>query len=226
MLDSVRNFIEDATMKYGNSWRLAMPFIAACILVPCAAALPQDSQDQPTQSVADAARHARDQRKAAAKSSKVITDEDIDTKNLKPGAEGLNVGAPPKLDTQPPSPAAVAAAEAADQAADSAAKEPAKRAGENPEINGLKGQIAQAAKDLDLLQRELALDQDEYFSRPDYVSDKAGKAKLDAQQRQINDKKQDLEGLKTRLAALQELEGRKKSAPAAAAPPAPAAPQP
>jgi hypothetical protein len=222
-------------MQYGSSWRLAVPFIAACILVLGAAARPQDSQDQQTQSVADAARHARDQKKAAAKSTKVITDEDIDKKNLKPGAEGLNVGAPPKLDTQPPSPAAVAAAEAADQAADSAAKEPAKKAGEDPEIGGLKGQIAQAAKELDLLQRELALDQDEYFSKPDYVSDKAGKAKLDAQQRQINDKKQDLEGLKTRLAALQELEGRKKSAPAATAlpadsdkpvPPAPAAPQP
>jgi hypothetical protein len=213
-------------MQYGNPFRLAVPFIAACILVPCAAARPQDSQDQQTQSVADAARHAREQKKAAAKSSKVITDEDIDTKNLKPGAEGLNVGAPPKLDTQPPSSAAVAAAEAADQAADSAAKEPAKRAGEDPEIGGLKGQIAQAAKELDLLQRELALDQDEYFSKPDYISDKVGKTKLDAQQRQINDKKQDLEGLKTRLAALQELEGRSKSTPAAAAPPAPAAPQP
>jgi hypothetical protein len=207
-------------MRFGNTWRLAVPFIAACILVPCAAALPQDSQDQQAQSVADAARHAREQKKTAAKSSKVITDEDIDTKNLKPGAEGLNVGAPPKLDTQPPSPAAVAAAEAADQAANSAAKEPAKKSGEDPAINGLKGQIAQASKELDLLQRELALDQDEYFSKPDYANDKAGKAKLDAQQRQINDKKEDLERLKTRLVALQELEGRKKSAPAATAPPA------
>jgi hypothetical protein len=201
-------------MPFGSTWRLAIPFIAACILVPCAAALPQDSQDQPAPSVADAARHAREQKKAAAaKSSKVITDEDIDTKNLKPGAEGLNVGVPPKLDTQPPSPAAVAAAEAADQAADSAAKEPAKKSGEDPAINGLKAQIAQATKELDLLQRELALDQDEYFSKPDYANDKAGKAKLDAQQRQINNKKEDLEGLKTRLAALQELESRKKSAP-------------
>jgi len=215
-------------MRFGNTWRLAVPFIAACILVPCAAALPQDSQNQQAQSVADAARHAREQKKAAAKSSKVITDEDIDTKNLKPGAEGLNVGGPPKLDTQPPSPAAVAAAEAADQAADSAAKEPAKKPGEDPAIAGLKGQIAQATKELDLLQRELALDQDEYFSKPDYANDKAGKVKLDAQQRQINSKKEDLEGLKTRLAALQELESRKKSAPAAAAPTpaAPAQPQP
>jgi hypothetical protein len=214
-------------MRFGNSWRLTVPFIAACVLIPVAAARPQDSQDQQNQSVADAARRTREQKKAAAaKSSKVITDEDIDTKNIKPGAEGLNVGAPPKLDTQPPSPAAVAAAEAADQAADSAAKEPAKKSGEDPAISGLKGQIAQATKELDLLQRELSLDQDEYFSKPDYANDKAGKVKLDAQQRQINSKKEDLEGLKTRLAALQELESRKKSAPTAAAPPASAPPQP
>src|ERR1700730_17387094 len=160
-------------MLYGSSWRLLVPFLAACTVLPCAAARP-GAQDRQTQSVADAARQAREQKKNAAKSSKVITDEDIDTRNLKPGAQGLNVGAPPRLDTQPPSPAAVAAAEAADQAADSAAKEPAKKAGEDPAIAGLKGQIAQATKELDLLQRELALDQDEYFSKPDYANDKAG----------------------------------------------------
>jgi hypothetical protein len=202
-------------MLYGSSWRLLVPFLAACTVLPCAAARP-GAQDRQTQSVADAARQAREQKKNAAKSSKVITDEDIDTRNLKPGAQGLNVGAPPKLDTQPPSPAAVATAEAADQAAAAAGKESVKNAGEDPEIAKLKEQIAQIQKDLDLSQRELALDQDTYFSRPDYVNDKAGKAKLDAEQRQINDKKEEFESLKTRLAAVEELEGRKKAAPAAA----------
>ncbi len=220
-------------MRFDNTWRLAVPFIAACILVPCASARPQDSQDQPAESVADAARHAREQRKASTKSTKVITDEDIESKKVKPGAEGLNVGAPAKLDTQAPSPGAVAAAEAADQAPDSAAKEPAKKAGEDPAIAEMKEQVARVAKDLDLLQRELALDQDEYYSKPGYSSDKDGKTKLDGEQRQVNDKKQELEGLKTRLAAMLELEGRKKSGPASAppadsdksAPPAPAPPQ-
>jgi hypothetical protein len=207
-------------MQYGSSWRLSVPLVAACMLLLCSAARSQDSQDQQAPSVADAARHAREQKKTAAKSSKVVTDEDMEAKNPKSGAEGLNVGAPAKLDSQPPSPAAVATAEVADQAAASAGTDSAKKTGESPEIARLKGQIAQAAKTLDLLQRELALDQDEYFSKPDYANDKAGKAKLDGQQRQINDKKEDLEGLKTRLAALQELEGRKKSAPAETAPPA------
>jgi hypothetical protein len=199
-------------MLPGSSLRLTAPLIVALALLPCAVAHPQDSQDQQTQSVADAARRAREQKKKIAKSAaKVITDDDLDIKNFKPGAEGLNVGAPPKLDTQPPSPAAVASAEAADQAA-VGGKESGAKAGEDPDIARLKERIAQAQKELDLLQRGLALDQDSYYSKPDYSNDKAGKAKLDAEQQQINEKQQELDGLKTRLAALLELQDRKKAA--------------
>src|SRR5271168_4282681 len=123
-------------MLWGKSLRFAVPLIAACSLlcVCAAAAQSQDSQTQQTQSVADAARRAREEKKAA-KHAKVITDDDLD-KIPKPGAEGLDVGATPKLETQPPNPADVAAVEAADQAAASPAKTP----GEDPEIVKLKDQ--------------------------------------------------------------------------------------
>ena len=214
-------------MLFGKSLRLAMPLIVACSLLPRAwAAQSQDSQTQQTQSVADAARRSREDKKNTAKSSKVITDDDLD-KTPKPGAEGLNVGAPPKSDSQPPSPAAVAAAEAADQTAASPAKDSSKKAGQDPEITKLKEQIAQAKKELDLLQRERALDQDTFYSNTDYAHDTAGKAKLASEQQQIDDKQQQLEGLKTRLAALQELaERNKKTAPRDATPSAPTQPQP
>ena len=214
-------------MLFGKSLRLAMPLIVACSLLPRAsAAQSQDSQTQQTQSVADAARRSREDKKNTAKSSKVITDDDLD-KTPKPGAEGLNVGAPPKSDSQPPSPAAVAAAEAADQAAASPTKDSSKKAGQDPEITKLKEQIAQAKKELDLLQRERALDQDTFYSNTDYAHDTAGKAKLASEQQQIDDKQQQLEGLKTRLAALQELDERnKKTAPGDATPSAPTQPQP
>src|SRR5215469_16108232 len=105
-----------------NSLRVFVPLIAALAIRPCVQARPQDAQDQSSQSVADAARQSRQKKKAAPKSaSKVITDDDLDTKNFKPGAEGLNVGSSPKSDTQPPSAAAVASAEAADKADASAA---------------------------------------------------------------------------------------------------------
>jgi uncharacterized coiled-coil protein SlyX len=71
------------------------------------------------------------------------------------------------------------------------------------ELAALKEQIKQAQSDLDLRQREQALQQDTYFSNPDYVHDTAGKAKLDALKQQITDKQQELDRLKARLAELQ-----------------------
>jgi DNA repair exonuclease SbcCD ATPase subunit len=67
----------------------------------------------------------------------------------------------------------------------------------------LKGKIKETMSDIDLLQREQALDQDTYFSNPDYVHDTAGKASLDSLKQQLSDKRQDLENLKARLSKLQ-----------------------
>jgi hypothetical protein len=47
------------------------------------------------------------------------------------------------------------------------------------------------------------LQQDTYFSNPDYVHDTAGKAKLDAIKQQVTDKQQIVDRLKGRLAELQ-----------------------
>ena len=86
---------------------------ASAALLP--GALAQASQDQPaadtpSQSIADAARRSREQSKNATKPSKVITDDDLDRKNIKPGAQGLTVDAPAKLETAPPTADSVAAA--------------------------------------------------------------------------------------------------------------------
>jgi hypothetical protein len=215
-------------MPHGKSIRFAMPLLVVCgLLLLAVPAQSQDSQSQQSQSVADAARRAREDKKNASKPAKVITDEDID-KMPKPGAEGLNVGSAPKLETEPPSPAAVAA----DQAADQAAISPPKTPGESPEIAKLKEKIALAKKELDLDKRELSLDQDTYYSQVDYVHDTAGQAKLAAEQQQINDKQIALEELKARLTALGGVDDTDKApaadqtapAPTSAAPPIPPAP--
>jgi len=185
--------------------RLTALVLAACgFLVPGAPARPQDSQ-----SVADAARRARQDKKNApksnAKSSKVITDDDLS--KIAQSAEGVNVGAPAKLETQPPSQAAVAATEAADQAADSGKADVKK--GDDAEIAKAKEDLAKASKELELLQRELSLDQDTFYSNTDYVHDKAGQTKLASEQQQINVKQQEVSALK---AHLQELEAKKPAA--------------
>lgn len=174
----------------------------------------QSSSDAQSQNIAEAARRSREQAKTATKPSKVITDDDLDKKGVKPGQQGLTVDAPAKLETQPPTPDQVAAATTTPAAATTdPAVAPA--ASDDPEVAQLKEQLADAEKDADLGKRELVLQQDSYLSNPDHEHDTAGKAKVDALQQQIADKQQDIDRLKTRLAAAQELH---KTPPAPAKP--------
>ncbi len=214
------------------SGRMFAPFLPKLVMVlpaalfaamtVCPAALPkgqsqdQQSSDAQSQSIAEAARKSRQSAKNATKPSKVITDDDLDKENIKPGAQGLTVGAPAKLETQPPSPDAVAEAAATPSAPPDPATVAA--ASDDPEIARLKDTIADAEKDADLARRELALQQDTFYSNPDYEHDTAGKAKLAALQQQINDKQQEIDRLKTRLAALEEAQKKKRSAKPATAP--------
>jgi uncharacterized coiled-coil protein SlyX len=175
-------------------------------------------------SVADAAKRSQEQKKNAASAKKVITDDDLSTAQMKPGDEGLQV-ATPKLETEAPSPAAVAADEAADKKAQvSPADDPLKTT-DPAKLAELKAEVAQAEEALQLSQRESALAQDTYYSNPDYAHDTAGKAKLADLQQTISDKQQTVEQLKARLAEMEE--SLKKEAPAAPAtenaPPPPAA---
>jgi hypothetical protein len=201
-------------MRITHSLRISAALLGICLCLPLlAASRPQDAQSE---SVADAARRAREKKKSSStKSAKVITDDDLAGRNFQPGQEGLNVGATPKLETEPPSAQAVAAAEASDAAEQADLKEAAEQ---DAKIDKLKLQVKQAESDLDLARRELSLDQDSYFSNSSYSQDAAGKAKLDSEKRQINDKEQEVERLKTRLAALEELKSHRKPARTQAAP--------
>jgi hypothetical protein len=204
---------------------MVLPAVLVAAITVWPAALPngqsqdQQSSDAQSQSITEAARKSRQAAKNSSKPSKVITDDDLDKENIKPGAQGLNVGAPAELETQPPSPEAVADAAATPSTPPDPATEPA--ASDDPEIARLKDTIADAEKDADLARRDLALQQDTFYSNPDYEHDTAGKAKLAALQQQINDKQQEIERLKARLAVLEEAQ-KKKRGKAAARPQAPA----
>jgi hypothetical protein len=162
---------------------------------------------QSQDSVAEAARRSRAQKKNSEKPAKVVTDETLEVKKgdvQSAAAEQLRMPGTPEAQAQP-----------APANAPSSAAQNEKKASENEklakELAALKEQIKQAESDLDLAKREQALQQDTYFSNPDYVHDTAGKAKLDALKQQITDKQQELDRLKARLAELQ---------PASATPPA------
>ena len=172
--------------------RLALPIILAATLLSAASL----AQSQDTQSVADAARRARDQKKPPAKPAKVITDEDI-----KPAAQS-NPATPASPEAAPASSASSTATPASAPAGSSSPAPDVKDQKEPKEVTELKAQIKQALDDLNLVLREQSLENDKFYSNTDYVHDTAGKAKLDELIQQAIDKQQVLDRLKAHLAEL------------------------
>jgi hypothetical protein len=183
--------------------RLAVPLVLAATLLPATVF----AQSQDSQSVAEAARRARAQKKNTEKPPKVITDETLDVKK---GDVQNATAEQPKIPGAPETQAQPAAGPANAQGgapADASAAQPPKNASEDAraalkERVALKEKIKEAQTDLDLQQREYQLDQESYYSTPDYAKNTSGKEKLDAMKQQISDKQQELDQLKARLAAL------------------------
>ena len=165
------------------------------------------SQSQDSQSVAEAARRASENKNEATKPTRVITDETLDVKKGDvQSAVAEEDKMPGAADAKAPPANSVANAPAANATEQAAKDEKPKK-----ELTAAKEQLKQALMDLDLLQRENRLDQDAYFSKPNYSSDTAGKQKLDDQQQQISDKRDEIERLKAKVADLQKSAGESSS---------------
>ena len=186
--------------------RLALPVVLAVTLFPVGGF----AQSQDTQSVAEAARRARAQKKNSEKPSKVITDDTLDVKKgdvQSATAEQLRIPGTPETTSQPARGAANAQGGASGDT--SANPRGSKNLSEEDKSRvllkqrvALKEKIKDTQSDLDLLQREFQLDQEAFYSSPDYANNTSGKAKLDATKQQIADKQQELDRLKAELAAL------------------------
>lgn len=162
---------------------------------------------QSQDSVADAARRAREQKKSAAKPVKVVTNDDV--KPATPDA------APPSSGFGSQNPSAVGSANAPATPAPSGSSGATDPKDEKmvKEIAHLKELIKQAESDLNLVQRQLSLEQDTYLSKPDYAHDTAEKAIVDALKQQVLDKQQDVARLKARLAEMQPAPATPEAAP-------------
>ena len=181
-------------MRLSISLRLALSAILAGAILPAAVfAQPQDSQ-----SVAEAARRARAQKKTTDKPAKVITD---DTLVVKKGDVQSATAEEPKMPGSRETPTQPAANAANAPGPQNASDDEKARALLKQRVP-LKEKIKDAQSELDLLQREFQLDQDAFYSSPDYANNTSGKAKLDAMKQQISDKQQELDRLKAELAAL------------------------
>ena len=200
-------------------------FLAA-FLVGIPSARAQSDQEQ---SVAEAARKAREQKKTSAKPSTVITND-----TLKPATPATVQQAPAAAESTPgtdaaansgtatnggasaPSGATVASGATADAAnAAQPAKGPseAEIAQKKAKIEALKQDVADKAHEVDLQQRELTLANENFYSRPDFSKDPDGKAKLDAMQSDLGQKKDQLAQLKAKLKELAPDADQKPAAP-------------
>src|SRR5207249_5536183 len=139
--------MRSSTMFCRTTLRLALPVVLSATLLPAAAF----AQSQDSQSVAEAARRARAQKKNSEKPAKVITDE---TLNVKKGdvqsatAEQPRMPGSPETPAQPATAAATATATNAPAASSSPAPD-AKDQKDSKEVADLTVKIKQAQGDLD-----------------------------------------------------------------------------
>jgi len=196
-------------MMNGKKVCVSTILLAAC-LVWMPGAWAQSGQEQ---SVAEAARKAREQKKTAAKPSTVITND-----TLKPATPATVQNATAATEIMPgttpssgPATDATAAAASATQPTKESAE--AELAAKKAKIEALKQQIADKAHEADLQQRALALANESYYSRPDFSKDPDGKAKLDAMQSDVAQKKEELAQLKAKLKDLAPDADQKPAAP-------------
>jgi hypothetical protein len=174
----------------------ALMFTAAAVPVAYLAA--QDNQSAP--SVAEAARRARQQKEAASsKPTAVLTNDNL-----------------------PAAPAATSNTNAAGQAtASSGTTAPEDPAGategenaKNAEMDGLKKEIVEKQQSLDILEREVALERDNFYRKQDYQRDAAGKEKLDSMQAEVQTRQDELSALKAKLTAMAGADALKPATPA------------
>jgi|HubBroStandDraft_5_1064220.scaffolds.fasta_scaffold62392_2 hypothetical protein len=192
--------------------RMARWGLALLLVSPVGAAVAQPQQDQtppPAQQqeqdpVAAAARHARDQKKDQTKAAKVY---DNDSLPNVPGAINVVGQAPSASDASanppPADQAAAAASGQANNAAPGAAAKPADAAAVSSELESAKAKLLSLQKDLDILQRKYALDEQMFLVNPNKDSDREGAAALRNQQSQMAVKQQEVADAQKRVDELQ-----------------------
>jgi hypothetical protein len=127
----------------------------------------------------------------------VISGGNVDMSNFKQGNSGVAFGSPPLSQTQPQSAERISEVELNEKIA--SLERATKIACDSPEDAGIQRQLDDAEQHLKWLERQFALDQNTYYSKPDYKQDTAGKANLDAEQEQIDRVQSDIDRLKQEL---------------------------
>jgi hypothetical protein len=198
-----------------NPWRMTM-FGAFLLLIVCTAlprdakAEPQNSQIQQNQSVVDAARRSREQKKNAALPARVFTNDDLDAEHAKLARDVFDVVNLAASPTESSNANVVATTQTPNhdttmppKESGSNSNESDEAAAEDAEIVRLRDQLASAQNALTWQRRELLLDQNTIYTNPAYTTTHAGKSELDSARLQIDQLQQEVDTLKGPLANLE-----------------------
>lgn len=195
--------------------RTGMALLAGILMISGAvcAAGQQPGQQQP--SLGEIARRLREKKKEAPKPAHVWDNDNLPTT---PGAVNV-IGTPPPA----PAPAKGEAGEGNAPAATAAEKEADQLkniADTQAALLEAKTNLQNLQSDLDLMSRQFLLDQQQFYGKPDYASDRDGKAKLDIEAGQVAAKRQDVAAAQSKIDELQARLDDLKASPNPATPPA------
>ena len=190
---------------------VVLVLLTACDLLPREAqAEPQDLQIQENQSVVDAARRSREQKKNAATPARVITNDDLDRERPQRAQKGADADGRTAPQTESPNARFAGTTKAhyptatlTSNESGLKSKESEEADAEDAEIAKLKAELTSAQNALNLQQRELFLDQNTVYTNPAYTTTHHGKAELDSAKLQIEQKQQEIDRLKGPLANLE-----------------------
>jgi hypothetical protein len=177
-----------------------------------AAAMPtRAQQDQGAPSVAEAARRARDKKAQASAHAKQVWDnESIPTTphTISVIGQGTESATPSgEAQAAPDKPADAGAAPAAAPEAKPAASDADKaqeRAAAEAALARAREQLEGIKKDYDLMERAYVLDQQTYYGKPGYASDKEGKDHLDAEERDLAAKREEVKQAEQKVQQLEQ----------------------
>jgi len=193
-----------------KGWKTATIAAGILALASAANARPQATEKQQTETAAEAARKARDQKKSEPKPARVW-----DNDNISLPAADLEVIGPDANAPATDSGTATGDQTAPNGAAAQPALSPDELAHAQQAIKEAQEKIAELKADLDLAQRKYNLDAATYYGKPDFAADKDGQKAINQEKSGVDAKKQALQLTQQTLAELQ----AKVGTPAATKPP-------
>jgi hypothetical protein len=154
-------------------------------------------QSSSQESLASASRRAREQKKDQQKPARVWDNDNIPKK-----ADEITVLNGPQIDAAQTDSASVPgdSKQAASAGKDSSGDKKAKL---ESDLAAAKEDLQTLQNDLDILKRKFALDQQTYYGKPNYSTDKDGAAALSNEQSQIDAKQLDMGAAQQKIADLQ-----------------------